>query len=384
MKIPFHKPILPDNFDSILTDSIKDGWLTTGPQVKEFESQLSGYLGVENVIAVNSCTAALHLALVAKGFGRGDKFLVPTYTFVSTVECGEYLGMEPILIDCEKGGFSIDFNQVEDILKKERDVKAIVPVHFAGKPVDMKKVFELADRYGLFVLEDAAHALESVSNLGKVGQTNHGVAFSFYANKNITTGGEGGALATNDLNLANKVRKLSLHGISRDGWKRHNAGGKWEYDVSELGFKYNLTDMAASFGLWQLTQLEEWQKRRLEIVKQYLVGLDHIAGLVLPEISAGHAWHLFVIQIMPDHWKISRNELVEKINERGIGVAVHYKPVHMLSYYQRQYGFKLDQYPQAKSLFETVISLPLYPGLQNIEVDYIIESISDLRQKYII
>ena len=266
-------------------------------------------------MAINSCTAALHLALAAKGFSTGDKYIAPTYTFASTVECGEYLGMEPILVDCEKDGFLIDLNQVEDILKKESGVKAVLPVHYAGNPVDMRHLFELAEKFGVFIVEDAAHALETESRAGKVGNTVYAAAFSFYANKNMTTAGEGGALSTNDPKLAEKVKKLSLHGISKDGWDRFKTQGSWEYDINELGFKYNLSDLAASFGLWQMGQLEDWQKRRFDIVNKYIQGLGSIDGLILPELKNGHAWHLFVIQLKTEHWHISRNEFIEKMNE---------------------------------------------------------------------
>ena len=202
MKILFHRPNLPESLDNIYRDSIRSGWLTTGSQVQEFETKLAQYLDAEHVVAVNSCTAALHLALAAKGFFKGDKYIAPTYTFASTVECGEYLGMEPILVDCEKDGFLIDLNQVEDILKKESGVKAVLPVHYAGEPMDMIYLFELAERFGVFIMEDAAHALETESGAGKVGNTHHAAAVSFYANKNMTTAGEGGALATNDPKLA--------------------------------------------------------------------------------------------------------------------------------------------------------------------------------------
>ena len=229
MKIPFHKPIFPEDLNPIIKESIDSGWVTTGPKVEEFEKQFSEYLYAEHVIAVNSGTAALHLALAAKGIGIGDKFVVPTYTFVASVEVGEYLGAEPVLVDSDPDTFNLDLNQVEGILSEEksRNIKAIIPVHFGGQAVNMIRVNELAEKYDLFVLEDAAHAVETVSNTGKVGNTNHAAAFSFYANKNITTGGEGGALATNDEQLAEKVRKLSLHGMSKDGWKRFEIGGKW-------------------------------------------------------------------------------------------------------------------------------------------------------------
>ena len=386
MKIPFHKPIFPADLNPVLKDSTDSGWVTTGPKVMQFETRLADYLQAKHVIAVNSGTAALHLALAAKGIGAGDKFIVPTYTFVASAEVGEYLGAEPILVDSEPNTFNLDLNQVEDILfqDKNHEIKAIVPVHFGGQAVDMLRVNKLADKHNLFVLEDAAHAVETFTNIGKVGNTNHAAAFSFYANKNITTGGEGGALATNDKELADNVRKLSLHGMSKDGWKRFETGGKWAYDVSELGYKYNMTDIAASFGIEQLSHIHDWHKRRLEIVQRYSKGMSEIEGLILPIHMSGeiHAWHLYVIRIIPGMWKISRNKLIEKINEKGIGTSVHYIPVHMHSYYVKKYGFKPKDFPIAKQLSESVITLPLYPGMTDDQIEYVTSTINTLWKDY--
>jgi len=383
MNIPFHKPIIPSNLDKINSDSLRSGWLTTGPQVKNFEEFLSNFLNSKYVIAVNSCTAALHLALAAKGFNKGDKFIVPTYTFVATVEVGEYLGMSPILIDCDKN-FNIDINQIEDQLKKDKKVKAILPVHFAGNPVDMKNIFYLSEKYDLFVLEDAAHALESFSNIGKVGDTPHAAAFSFYANKNITTLGEGGAVSTNDGMLAEKIRKLSLHGMSKDGWKRFKNNGKWAYDISELGYKYNMTDISASFGLWQSKHITDWLNKRNNIFDKYCKNLNQIDGIICPEktVNGIGSNHLFIIRIVLDLWQINRNEIIKYLNDAGIGTSVHYIPVHMHSFYQKKYGYKPLDYPLAKQYSETVITLPLYPKLTNIELNYIIDTINNLWDKY--
>ena len=383
MRIPFHKPNIPNDLDSIVTDSIRDGWLTTGSQVNIFEKRLEKYLGVKHVIALNSCTAALHLALKAKGFGNGHKFIVPSLTFVSTIECGEYIGMDPIIVDTEKKGFLIDLNHVEDIVKKDNSVKAILPVHYGGEAVDLKFLWDLADKYGLFILEDAAHALETTSdNNIKVGATDYAAAFSFYANKNITTGGEGGALATNNTNLAKKVKKISLHGITKDGWNRFKTNGKWEYDITELGYKYNLTDIAASFGLWQMNFIEQWQERRMEIVEKYRKGLKEIDGITLPKILKGHAKHLYVIQLITEKWTIDRNQFIEEMVKRGIGLAVHYKPINQLSYYVNRYNINKNNYPNANSLFDSIVTLPLYPILQDSDVDYICKNISDIYKKH--
>lgn len=382
MKIPFHRPNIPNNIDQVLPNSVKSGWLTTGYQVKIFEKELEKYLGAEHVVGLNSCTAALHLALAAKGFGSGSKFIAPTLTFVSTIECGEYLGMHPILVDTEPDGFLLDLNRVEDILKKDKDVKVIIPVHYGGEPVNMEYLWDLADKYDLFILEDAAHALETMTNNCKIGNTDYAAAFSFYANKNITTGGEGGALATNNAELAEKVRQLSLHGITRDGWNRYKNNYKWEYDIIELGYKYNLTDYAASFGIWQIGHIRKWQERRKEIVERYQKGLSGIDSILLPDICQGHSKHLYVIRLIKEKWYISRNQFLEEMNQKGIGLAVHYKPIHKLSYYLNRYNFQHNNFPRADLLFDSIISLPLYPSLQDKEIDYIITEIYKLYNKH--
>ncbi len=382
MKIPFHKPNLPESLDLIYRESLRSGWLTTGDIVNSFEEKLSSYLNSDYVVALNSCTAGLHLALAAKNFGKGDKFILPTMTFISTLECGEYLGMEPILVDSEKSGFLLDLNQVEDLLKKQNNVKAILPMHYGGEPANMNCIFKLAEKYGVFVLEDAAHALDTVSNYGKIGDTNHGAAFSFYANKNITTAGEGGALATNDKKLAEKVRRLSLHGITKDGWERFKENGKWEYDIIELGYKYNMTDFSASFGLWQLEKAKIWQEKRKSIVKYYHQKLKNIDGIILPKLTNGHSWHLFVIKLDLKYWKISRNSIIEKLNKRGIGLAVHYKPIHKLLYVKSKYSFPSDQFPRSNELFESIISFPIYPNLTFEELDQITENVIRIYKQY--
>ncbi len=384
--VPYHKPYVPRNINSLFPDSLKNGWLTTGPAVKQFESDLSDYLQCENVIAVNSCTAALHMALASKNISQEDSFIAPTYTFVSTVEIGLYFKSKPILIDSDINSFLIDLDRVEHVLKKDKNnsIKFIIPVHFAGQTVDMKNLNYLSERYGVFIIEDAAHALESVSNFGKIGNTDHVSCFSFYANKNITTGGEGGAISTNDNQLANKLRKLSLHGMSKDGWNRFSKGGKWAYDISELGYKYNMTDYAACFGIDQLSRVDEWHQKRLNIVSNYSSGLKHIEGLVLPKHTEGekHGWHLYIIRVISELWTISRNELIKKLNSNGVGTSVHYIPVHMHSYYIKKYGYNANDFPIANNLANSVITLPLYPHMKNAQVEYVIKILIDIWHQY--
>ena len=380
--IPFHIPNIPEKIEDIFSTSVRSGWLTTGSQVQKLEEKLTNYLDVKYVVAVNSCTAALHLSLAAKGFGLNDKFIIPTLTFASTIECGEYLGMEPVVVDSSENGFLIDLNQIEDLVKNDQSIKAIVPMHYGGEPVDLENIMEIATKYNLFVLQDAAHALETEYNGIKIGKTDHAAAFSFYANKNMTTGGEGGAVSTNNEGLAKRIKKLSLHGITKDGWNRFKKDGNWEYDIVEMGYKYNLTDYAACFGLWQLNQIEKWQLRRDEIVKKYMNGLNHIDSIYLPKVSKGHSKHLFVIRLDLDKWSITRNIFIEKMNKKGIGLAVHYKPLHQLSYYKNKYQFKIDNFPRANLLYESIISLPIYPKLSDSSLDHIINSITELYDLY--
>lgn len=382
MKIPFHKPNLPKSLDAVYLESLKRGWLTTGSIVKKFENELKRYLKSDFVVLLNSCTAGLHLSLLAKGFSKGDEFLLPTLTFVSTIECGEYLGLKPNLIDCKKNSFLMDLNKVEDLLKKNNKIKAILPMHYGGEPVNMKQVTFLAKKYDLFVLNDAAHALETEYDNIKIGNTDYATAFSFYANKNITTGGEGGAVSTNNEKIAKKIKKLSLHGISKDGWSRFKENGNWEYDITELGYKYNLTDLAASFGLWQFKNIDNWSIKRKLIAEKYLLLLSNIEGLKLPEKKSGHAWHLFVIRINQNYWKITRDEIIQKLNSKGIGLAVHYKPIHHLSHYKKNYELNNDDFLNANKLFNSIISLPIYPLLKDTEVEYICNSIIELYSEF--
>ena len=292
--------------------------------------------------------------------------------------------MQPVLIDCDED-LNLDLNQAYDAVKSDNKIKAIVPVHIAGKPVDMLKVYEIAEKFNLFILEDAAHALESISNFGKVGNTNYATAFSFYANKNITTAGEGGALATNDNALAEKIRKISLHGMSKDGWRRFEQNAKWEYDISQLGYKYNMTDISASFGIWQMKYIKEWHKKRSVLFKHYNEELSSIEGLTCPNDTNDtelHAYHLYIIRIKPNKWSINRNKMIELLNAAGIGTSVHYKPIHIHSYYKKKYGYKPNDFPRSYQSYCNAITLPLYPSLKLEHIDYIVGYLTNLWNEY--
>ena len=386
MKIPFHRPIFSNKTIDDVEFVLSSGWITTGKKTHLFEQKLSEYLNVQNVVAVNSCTAALHLGAIISGLKSNDMFIAPTHTFVSSVEIGEYIGATPLLVDVDMQTMNLDLNHVEDLLKKYgKKVRTIIPVHFAGNPVKMNKLREISEPYNCFILEDAAHALESIDDGNKIGDTDYAAAFSFYANKNITTGGEGGAIATNDSKLADRLRMLSLHGMDKDGWSRFKSHGKWSYDISQLGYKYNLTDIASIIGINQLKNVNKWHKKRSNVFDQYRRGLKSIEGIKLPpkaNNNSKHAKHLYIIQIREKFWKISRNDLIIKLNKLGLGTSVHYRPVHMHSFYQKKYGFKPEDFIKSKNLYESAISIPMYPDLKNEEILYIIKIINELWSKY--
>tara|TARA_Y100000768_G_scaffold384806_1_gene369563 strand:+ start:550 stop:1716 length:1167 start_codon:yes stop_codon:yes gene_type:complete len=386
MKIPFHRPIFSNKTIDDVESVLSSGWVTTGEKTHSFEQKLSEYLNVKNVVAVNSCTAALHLGAIISGLKKNDMFIAPTHTFVSSVEIGEYIGATPLLVDIDMNTMNLDLNHVEDLLKKfGKNIKTIIPVHFAGNPVKMNQLREISEPYNCFILEDAAHALEAIYDGNKIGDTNNAAAFSFYANKNITTGGEGGAIATNDSKLADRLRMLSLHGMDKDGWSRFKSNGKWSYDINQLGYKYNLTDVASIIGIDQLKNVNKWHKKRSDVFDKYHRGLKSIEGIKLPpkaNDNSKHAKHLYIIQIIEKFWKISRDDLIIKLNKFGLGTSVHYRPIHMHSYYQKKYGFKPEDFIKSKNLYESAISIPLYPDLKNDEILYIINTVNELWSKY--
>ena len=386
MKIPFHRPLFPENTIKKIETVLSSGWITTGKKTHLFEDRLCKYLNAKHVIALNSCTSALHLGALASGLKQKDMFIVPTYTFVSSVEIGEYIGARPLLVDIDEKTMNLDLNQVENYLKKYgQKIKTIIPVHLAGNPIKMHELRDLSESYGCFLLEDAAHALEAIDDGKKIGNTEDAVAFSFYANKNITTGGEGGAIATNNTILSDKIRKLSLHGMNKGGWARYSSQGKWSYDIGMLGYKYNLSDIASMIGLIQLEKIDFWHNKREKIAQRYKENFDLIEGIKLPPSQnkqSRHARHLYIIQIIKEKWTIERNELIIELNNRGIGTSVHYLPIHMHSYYQKKYGFKPTDYSKSKMLFESAISLPIFPDLKENEISHIIDNINELWEKY--
>ena len=375
-RIPFFKPPITEDDIAAVSDTLRSGWLTSGPNVKAFEEELAVYTGAAQVAAVNSCTAALHLALAAWDIGPGDEVITTPTTFSATAAVAVHLGATPVLADIRDTDLNINPELVEQAVTPR--TKVIIPVHFAGEPCDMSAIQDIASRHGVRVLEDAAHALGTVYRETPVGSISDAAAFSFYATKNITTG-EGGALATNDEEFAARVRLLSLHGMSRDGRSRYDVGGAWRYDVLELGYKDNLTDIAASLGRSQLKRADALMAQRTHAAGRYLENLQSEPYLTLPGFDRRntHAWHLFVVRVSSDA-ALGRDDVIAGLRERGIQASVHFIPLHLHTAFQELGHWREGDFPVAERVFEGTISLPLYPGITDADVDDVCQALREI------
>jgi dTDP-4-amino-4,6-dideoxygalactose transaminase len=371
--VPFFRPEIGEGEIAEVVDCLRNGWLTTGAKTARFEADFAEFIGGDvEAVAVNSATAAMHLALEAMGIGPDDEVVVPTYTFTATAEVVRYLGAKPVFVDCEEDTFN------EPAITER--TKAIMPVHFAGLPCDMTGIGELARRHGLKLLDDAAHALPTMHRGQMIGDCEaDATAFSFYANKTMTTG-EGGMLVTKDGALAKRARHMRLHGISRDVFNRFtDRKASWQYDVIAPGFKYNLTDVAAAIGLHQLPQVEAFREARAAICRAYD---ERLAGLPLILPSAGeagdlHSRHLYIIRLTGDA-PIDRAALIAGLQERSIGVSVHYTPLHRMTYWQEACGLQAGSFPNAEAIGASCVSLPLFPSMSEGEVDYVVAALTEL------
>ena len=375
--IPFSIPSIGDEEIVEVIDTLRSGWITTGPRTHEFERRFAAYIGVDNAIAVNSCTAGLHLALTANGVGPGDEVITTPFTFAATGEVIIHCGAKPVFADIASDSFNIDPQNIE--MKISSATRAIIPVHFAGEPCKMDEILRIADKYELAVIEDAAHALGTKYKGKSIGTIGAATSFSFYATKNLTTG-EGGMITTSDANLAHKMRILSLHGLSRDAWKRYSKTGTWYYEIEEIGFKYNMSDIQAAIGLKQLEKFSSLQRRRKILANYYRTKLQDIDEIALPEQPtwSEHAWHLFVIRVKNNNYPISRNELLEKLNANGIGTSVHFIPLHLQPYWRDRYHFNPDDYPIALDVYQRAVSLPIYPKMTEDDVEFVIATVRSI------
>jgi len=379
--LPFHVPLIEDEDVRAVVEVLKSGWITTGPKAKAFEEAFAQHIGARHALAVNSCTAALHLSLEAIGLKEGDEVLVPTLTFTATAEVVAYFRAKPVLVDSEPCYFNLDIHDAQK--KVTPKTRAIIPVHFAGHPCDMEAIADLAEAHHLRVIEDAAHALPARYKGRTIGTLSPLTAFSFYATKTITTG-EGGMVTTDDDALASRISLMRLHGMSRDAWKRYRAEGSWRYEVLEAGYKYNLTDIQAALGLVQLAKCDTMWRRRAALAERYNQGLSSLEAFRIPQVAPDvqHAWHLYVVLVEPKVLRIHRDQVIEELRQRGIGTAVHFIPLHLHPYYQRVWGYRPGQFPVAESYFERCISLPIYPGMSDGDVDRVVESLKDIASKF--
>lgn len=381
MQVPFFVPDISEAEIASVVETLRSGWLTTGPKVKQFEDEFAEYVGARHAVAVNSATAALHLGLEAVGVSRDDEVIVPTMTFAATAEVVAYLGARPVLVDCLDDTLNIDPAAVRAAITPR--TKAIIPVHYGGQPCRMDELHAIAAEHDLAVIEDAAHALPASYEGRPIGGLSAVSCFSFYANKTITTG-EGGMATTNDDALAQRIRTMRLHGMSKGAWNRFAAKGAWYYEILDAGFKYNLTDIAAAIGLGQLSRCDDFRRERLRVVERYnrgLANLDEIRRPVSRDRDKS-AWHLYVIRIDHDRLKIDRNEFIEQLAKREIKTSVHYTPLHMHPYYTRTYGYQNDDFPVALAAYEQIISLPIFPKMTDEQVDYVVDSVRAIVEEH--
>jgi perosamine synthetase len=375
--LAFHKPCIDQEEIDAVVDTLRSGWLTMGPKTRAFEEAFGPAVDARFAVAVSSATAGLHLGLDALGIGPGDEVLVPTLTFASTAATVIHVGASPRLVDCTPDTMNIS---VEDAERKcGPRTKAIVPVHFGGHPCDMDAIHALASARGLAVMEDAAHALPASHRGRRIGGLSDLTVFSFYATKNLTTG-EGGMVTTQREDLAERVRSRRLHGMTRDAWKRYTAEGSWRYDVSYPGFKYNMTDMNAALGLVQLRKLAAMQERRRALVARYMAALSGAEELELPvcKPEVEHAWHLFVVRVRHERLRIGRDRVIQLLNEAGVGTSVHFIPLHEHSHYRDVLGNDGKDLPNASHAWERIISLPLYPGMHDTDVDRVADTLTGI------
>ncbi len=376
--IPFHRPSITPAEEAAVIDVMRSGWLTTGRHTVEFEAATAAAVGTKHAVAVNSATAALHLALEAIGIGPDDEVIVPTYTFAASGEVVRYLGGRPRLADVDAATFNLTAEMAEAQLTAR--TKAVMVVHFGGLLADMAPIVEFASRHGLAVIEDAAHALPCSRDGRAAGAWGTAGALSFYATKTVTTG-EGGMLVTDDDRIADRARIMRLHGISRDAWKRYMTGGSWYYEIEDVGFKYNLTDLAAAIGQVQLQRAEAMREARERVASWYAratsaAGMDELLELpAAPGPADIHSWHLYPVRLRGANAAERRAATIDALTADGIGTSVHFIPLHLHPYYRRTYGYQRDDLPVAAAQYEREISLPIWPDMPQSDVERVVASL---------
>jgi perosamine synthetase len=396
-QVPFLRPHLGDEEIEEVVATLRSGWLTSGPKVKRFEKEFADAVNAKHAIALNSCTAALHLAVEALGLKAGEGVLIPTMTFAATAEVVRYQGAIPILVDCDPVTGNMDLADAEKKLRRLRagklmalpsdiSVVGMIPVHVGGLMMDIDCIHRFAAKHSLWIVEDAAHAFpaawrkKSDSPWQKCGEGTAAVTcFSFYANKTITTG-EGGMAVTDDAALADRMRIMSLHGLSDDAWDRYSGGNSWDYRITAPGFKYNLTDIAAAIGIHQLAKAEQMRLERASIARHYIDTLCDIEELELPGKATNrkHSWHLFPVKLRLANLSISRNSFVRELKASGIGCSVHWRPLHLHPYYEKTFAWTSEEFPVASTEWRRLISLPIFPGMTYSEIHRVVQNLRRL------
>jgi perosamine synthetase len=373
--IPFHRPSIGDREIAAAVEVLKSGWLTTGAKAHALEAAFTERLGVKHALAVNSATAALHLALDGLGIGPGDEVIIPTNTFTACGEVCAHVGARVVLADVGDDAL-LGPSQLETVVTDA--TRAVMPVHLAGQAVDVEALRRVAP-HARFI-EDSAHAFPADVRGTATGRLGDAAAFSFYATKTITTGGEGGMLVTDDDAVAQRARVMRLHGISSDAWNRYSAGGTWAYEVIEPGFKYNLTDLAAAIGLAQLERLDAMTASRAAIAKSYDAAFDGSTLLEPPPRRRGdvHSWHLYIVRLNLEALTADRAAVIEQLARSGIGASVHFIPLHLHAHYQRRYGYKRGDFPVAEAIFERSVSLPIWPGMTSAQINRVASTLLEI------
>jgi perosamine synthetase len=375
--LPFALPHITQAEIDEVVDTLRSGWLTTGPKTRRFEREFAQHVGTPHALAVSSATAAMHLALDALGLREGDEVIVPVYTFTATAEVVTYCRARPVFVDVDPGTGNIDPVRVERCITPR--TRAIMAVHIAGLPAEMDVILAIARERGLAVIEDAAHAFPARYRGQTIGSIGDLTAFSFYATKPLATG-EGGMLTTANADYAQRAAIMSLHGISRDAWKRYHEGGSWYYEVLHTGYKYNMTDLAASLGLHQLARSEWLWQRRRDIALRYTEAFAPYPELATPENPAHveHAWHLYMLRLCLERLTISRNAFVQALTDAHIGSSVHFIPLHLHPFYRDTYSLAASDFPAALDLYQRVVSLPIYPGMTDEDVEDVIVAVTSI------
>jgi len=379
--LPFARPSIGDREIEKVVETLKSGWLTVGPRTREFEAAVATYVGVERAAAVHSCTAGLHLAMILLGVGPGDEVILPALNFAAAPNMVIHLGARPVLVDVDPETLNVNGKIIEAAATEK--TKLAIPVHFAGRPCPMDEILDAAEAGGFRVLGDGAHAIGADIGGRRVGSIAHATSFSFYVTKGITTG-EGGIVTSPDPSIPERIGRLSLHGMSSDAWKRYTAHGPWYYEILEAGYKYNMNDVQAALGLCQLDQVDTFRDKRAKIAHAYRGGLADCDGVAVPPDFDGgrHAWHLYPIQVDGDALTIDRDQFIRCLLDEGIGVSVHFIPLHYHPFFRDCLGHEVGAFPVTESYFSRAVSLPIYPSMSEEDVADVIRAITKLLRHY--